>query len=149
MPINPATYEAAPEGFPNPFKDARFQNMLVFDSETSKRRTDAVDALYDQLISFQLDNLKAATRAIQAAEAALEKSEVAEARALVKEARDLVSAMPVSADEAVSQQIRDAFSGGKDKTARQAELEQQWAAFATKQYAAAKAKAEEALALVK
>ncbi|MBB6262362.1 ABC-type Fe3+ transport system substrate-binding protein [Paenochrobactrum gallinarii] len=149
LPINPATYEAAPEGFPNPFKDARFQNMLVFDSETSKRRTDAVDALYDQLISFQLDNLKAATRAIQAAEAALEKSEVAEARALVKEARDLVSAMPVSADEAVSQQIRDAFSGGKDKTARQAELEQQWAAFATKQYAAAKAKAEEALALVK
>ncbi|KAB0538292.1 ABC transporter substrate-binding protein [Pseudochrobactrum saccharolyticum] len=148
LPINPASYANAPEGFPNPFKDARFQTMLVFDSETSKNRTDAVDALYDQLISFQLDNLKAATRAIHAAEKALAANEQAPARALVNEARALVAAMPVSADEAVSQQLRDAFSGGKEKTARQAELEQQWAAFAKEKYSAAKAKAEEALALV-
>lgn len=148
LPINPVSYANAPEGFPNPFKDSRFQTMLVFDSDTSKKRTDAVDALYDQLISFQLDNLKAATRAIHEAEKALVANEQPQARALVNEARALVAAMPVSADEAVSQQLRDAFSGGKEKTARQAELEQQWAAFASEKYTAAKAKAEEALALV-
>lgn len=148
LPINPAIYDKAPEGLPNPFKDARFQNMIVFDSDVSKQRTDAVDALYDQLISFQLDNLKAATRAIHDAEKALAANEQPQARALVEEARALVAQMPVTAEEAGSQQIRDAFSGGKDKTARQAELEQQWAAFASEKYAAAKAKAEEALALI-
>ncbi|URK89001.1 hypothetical protein LP421_25750 [Rhizobium sp. RCAM05350] len=56
--------------------------------------------------------------------------------------------MPVTADVAASQQIRDAFTGGEQKTARQAELEQQWAAFASEKYAAAKTKAEAALALV-
>ena len=45
--------------------------------------------------------------------------------------------------------LRAAFTGGKEKTARQAELEQQWAAFAKEKYAAAKAKADEALKLVR
>lgn len=148
LPINPAIYANAPEGFPNPFKDSRFQTMLIFDSATSKKRTDTVDTLFDQLISFQLDNLKAATQAIHAAEKALAANEQPQARALVNEARALIAAMPVTADEAISQQISDAFSGGKEKTSRQAELEQHWAAFASEKYTAAKAKAEEALALV-
>lgn len=148
LPINPALYASAPEGFPNPFKDPRFQSMITFDSDVSKKRTDVVDTLFDQLISFQLDPLKGAAKAIYAAEKALAAKDVAEARTLVNEARALISAMPVTADEAASPQIRDAFTGGEQKTARQAELEQQWAAFATKNYAEAKAKAEKALSLV-
>ena len=70
------------------------------------------------------------------------------ARALLDEAKALVAAMPITADEAASKETRDAFTGGEDKTARQAELEQKWAAFATEKYAAAKAKADEALNLV-
>ncbi|WP_426126381.1 ABC transporter substrate-binding protein [Pararhizobium sp. PWRC1-1] len=148
LPINPALYEKAPEGFPNPFKDPRFQSMITFDSDTSKKRTDVVDTLFDQLISFQLDNLKGATKAIHDAEKALASNDQPEARALLTEAHALIAAMPVTADEAASQQIRDAFTGGEQKTARQAELEQQWAAFASEKYAAAKTKAEAALALV-
>jgi ABC-type Fe3+ transport system substrate-binding protein len=148
LPINPALYEKAPEGFPNPFKDPRFQSMITFDSDTSKKRTDVVDTLYDQLISFQLDNLKGATKAIHDAEKALAANDQPEARALLTEAHALIASMPVTADEAASQQIRDAFTGGEQKTARQAELEQQWAAFASEKYAAAKTKAEAALALV-
>ena len=148
LPINPALYEKAPEGFPNPFKDPRFQSMITFDSDVSKKRTDVVDTLYDQLITFQLDNLKDATKAIQNAEAALAKTDNADARALVAEAHTLIAAMPVTAEQAASDEVRAAFTGGDDKTARQAELEQQWAAFAAEKYAAAKAKAEEALALV-
>ncbi len=122
--------------------------MITFDSDVSKKRTDVVDTLYDQLISFQLDNIKGATKAIHEAEKAVAANEQAAARALLTEAHALIAAMPITAEEAASQQIRDAFTGGEEKTARQAELEQKWAAFASEKYAAAKAKAEEALALV-
>lgn len=148
LPINPALYAKAPEGFPNPFKDPRFQSMITFDSDVSKKRTDVVDTLFDQLISFQLENLKGATQAIHAAEKALAANEQPAARALLDEAKALAAAMPITAEEAASKETRDAFTGGEEKTARQAELEQKWAAFATEKYAAAKAKAEEALNLV-
>ncbi len=148
LPINPALYEKAPEGFPNPFKDPRFQSMITFDADVSKKRTDVVDTLFDQLISFQLDKLKGATKAIHAAEVALAKSENPQARGLLEEARSLIAAMPITAEQAASQEIRDAFTGGDQKTARQAELEQQWAAFATEKYTAAQSKAEAALDLI-
>jgi phosphoglycerate transport regulatory protein PgtC len=148
LPINPALYAKAPEGFPNPFEDPRFQSMITFDSDTSKKRTDVVDALFDQLITFQLDSLREATKAIQAAEKELEGNDQAEARALIEEAHALVSKMPVTEEQAASDELGAAFTGGEEKTARQAELEQQWAAFASEKYAAAKAKAEQALALI-
>lgn len=149
LPINPSIYAKAPEGFPNPFTDPRFQSMIAFNAETSASRTDAVDALFDQLISFQLDNLKSATMAIHTATKALEGKQNAEASAKLDEARALIAAMPLTAEQAASTEIGDAFTGGDQKTARQAELEQQWASFAQTNYAAAKAKAEEALALAK
>lgn len=148
LPINPAIYAKAPKGFPNPFTDARFQSMVAFDAKTSSARSDVVDALFDQLISFQLDNLKSATAAIHAAEKALQGNDNASANAKVVEARGLVARMPITAEQAASSEIRDAFTGGDQKTARQAELEQQWAAFAQKNYAAAKVRAEEAIALL-
>ena len=149
LPVNVKTYEKAPKDYPNPFKDAQFQKMMLFDVDKSESRTDAVDALFDQLITFQLDNLKAATKAIHEAEAALAKKDNAQARALVKQARDLIAAMPVDETAAASPQIKGAFTGAKEKSARQAELEQQWAAFARANYAEAKTKAEQAAKLAR
>ena len=57
--------------------------------------------------------------------------------------------MPLTEGEAASPQMAAAFTGGKEKGARQAELEQQWAAFARDRYAQAKAKAEEAQKLAR
>jgi phosphoglycerate transport regulatory protein PgtC len=148
LPINPALYANAPEGFPNPFEDPRFQSMIAFDSDVSKARTDVVDALFDQLITFQLDGLRDATKAIQAAEKALETNDQPEARAMIEEAKALVFKMPVTAEAAASDELRAAFTGGEEKTSRQAELEQSWAAFASEKYAAAKAKAQQALDLI-
>jgi hypothetical protein len=68
---------------------------------------------------------------------------------MVKEARDLIAAMPVNETQASSEAIRSAFTGGKDKSARQSELEQQWASFARDNYAQAKTKAEGALKLAR
>ena len=63
LPINPAVYAKAPADYPNPFKDPRFTKMITFSAEKSESRSDAVDVLFDQTITFQLAALKAATKA--------------------------------------------------------------------------------------
>ena len=149
LPVNPAVYAKAPADYPNPFKDPSLGARVKFDVNVSEKRTNAVDVLYDQTITFQLDALKAATKAIHDAEAAIVKKDNAEAKTLVKEARDLVAAMPITEQQASSPEIAGAFTGGKEKGARQAELEQQWAAFAKERYQQAQAKAEQALKLAR
>ena len=149
LPVRPETYAKAPADYPNPFKDPSLGGKVTFDSGLSSARTAVVDTLYDQLVTFQLDSLKAATKAIHAAEAALAKKDNAASRAALQEARDLVAKMPVTAEQAASPEIRAAFTGGKEKSARQAELEQQWAASAKAAYAAAEAKANEAAKLAR
>ena len=149
LPVNPAVYAKAPPDYPNPFKDPSLGARVKFDVEVSEKRTAVVDTLFDQLVTFQLDALKAATRAVHDAEAALAKKDNSQGRTLVKEARDLIAAAPLTEGEAASPQTAAAFTGGKEKGARQAELEQQWAAFARDRYAQAKAKAEEAQTLAR
>ena len=149
LPVRPDTYSKAPADYPNPFKDPSLGGKVTFDSNVSSARTAAVDTLYDQLVTFQLDGLKAATKAIHAAEAALAKKDNPAGRKLVTEARDLVAKMPITAEQAASAEINAAFSGGKQKTARQAELEQQWASGAKAAYAEAEAKANEAAKLAR
>ena len=149
LPVNPDVYAKAPADYPNPFKDPRLNSMIKFDVAKSEARNDVVDVLFDQLISFQLDSLKAATKAIHEAEAALARKDNAQARALVAQARELIAAMPVDEATASAKETASAFTGGKQKGARQAELEQQWAAFAKERYAQAQAKAEEAAKLAK
>ena len=77
------------------------------------------------------------------------KKDNAQARALVEQARELIAAMPVDEAAASAKETTGAFAGSKQKGARQAELEQQWAAFAKEHYAQAQAKAGEALKLAK
>ena len=149
LPVRPETYAKAPADYPNPFKDASLGGKVTFNSELSETRSAVVDTLFDQLITFQLDGLKAATKAIHDAEAALARKDNADGRAKVKQARDLIAAMVVTEAEAASPQVRAAFTGGKEKTSRQAELEQQWAAAAKAAYAEAKTKADEAAALAR
>ena len=70
-----------------------------------RARTAVVDTLFDQLITFQLEALKAATKALHEVDAALAKKDNAQARALAKEARDLIAAMPITEAQAASPEI--------------------------------------------
>jgi ABC-type Fe3+ transport system substrate-binding protein len=149
LPVRLETYAKAGPDYPNPFKDPRLGQMVKFNVDVSEKRTSVVDTLYDQLVTFQLDALKAATKAIHAAETALKSKDNAQARALVREARDSVAAMPITEAMASSPEIAAAFTGGQQKGARQAELEQQWASFAKQRYADALAKAEQAQRLAR
>jgi ABC-type Fe3+ transport system substrate-binding protein len=145
LPVNPATYAKAPAGYPNPFKDPSLGAKVKFDATVSEKRNAVVAALYDQLITFQLANLKKATKAIHDAEAALAKKDNPTGRKLIAEARSAIAAMPVTDAQAASPDLAGSFGRGKNKGARQAEIEGQWAAFAKERYAQAQAKAEEAL----
>jgi ABC-type Fe3+ transport system substrate-binding protein len=150
LPVNPSIYAKAPAGFPNPFQDANFKAMIHFDVEKSERRTAVVDTLFDQLITFQHNDLKAITKIMHDAEAALEKKNNAAGRQALDEARKLISLMPITERQASSDSdIVAAFRGGADGKTRQAEFERRWASFAKENYAKAKAKAEEALKLAR
>jgi ABC-type Fe3+ transport system substrate-binding protein len=155
LPVNPATYAKAPPDFPNPFKDKSIGAAVKFDVNLSKRRYNLINSLFDVLVTYRLDDLKAAVRAIQEAEAAAAKKPGnAKAAALIKEARALVAAMPVTEAQAGDPAFSKVFEKRRRKKTdvvpkRQAEVEEQWDAFATKNYAAAKVKAEEALSLVR
>lgn len=150
LPVNPDVYAKAPAGFPNPFKDANFRSMIHFDVDKSERRTAVVDTLFDQLITFQLNDLKAITKTLHDVEAALAVKGNAQARAALDEARALISAMPVTEAQAGGgTEIIGAFRGGADAKTRQAEFERRWSAFARDNYAKAKLKAEQARALAR
>jgi phosphoglycerate transport regulatory protein PgtC len=152
LPVRAASYAKAPSGLPNPFEFKWLADGAgKFDVMLSETRFQVVDALYDQLITFQLDALKKATKAVHDAEAALAKKPNADGAKLVAEARALIHQMPVTEAEASSSDIVQAFRGGAGnaKAPRQAELEQAWATFAKTKYAEALAKAEAALKLAR
>ena len=158
LPVNPATYAKAPENFPNPFKDKSIGAAVKFDVELSGSRYNIVNSLFDIMITYRREDLAAAAKAIQKAEAALTGKSNAKAKDLIKEAHNLLGAMPISESEAVDAKFPGVFTSGAFKARkkasvkvppRQAEVEEKWDAFTKKNYAAAKAKAEQALKLLK
>ncbi|MBP0493893.1 extracellular solute-binding protein [Roseomonas sp. SG15] len=143
LPVNPATYAKAPAGYPNPFTGSIGMPSLQFDVGVSEKRYPVVDALYDQCIGTNLEGLKRATKAIGDVEIRLARRDNAAARALLAEARALIDAMPVTVQEAASDEVAGAFAG-RGGGPRQAELEQRWAGFAREKYQAAAARAADA-----
>jgi ABC-type Fe3+ transport system substrate-binding protein len=147
LPVLPAAYAKAPAGIPNPFKDTSIGAAVKFDTKLSKGRYHLVNSLFDQTITFRLNDLKAATKAIYEAEAALAKKPNAEAQKLIAEARKLIVAMPASETEANDPALAKVFKTlkkGEKPAERQAEVEKRWDAFAKANYAKAKELAEKA-----
>ena len=149
LPVNPATYAKAPSTFPNPFKDKSIGAAVKFDVGLSKRRYNLVNSMFDVMITYRLEGLRAATKAIQKAEAVLMKSPNPQAARLLEEARALVAALPVTEAKAADPAFAGIFKKKRKKRTdvvpqRQAEVEEQWDSFVKKNYAQALAKAEKA-----
>lgn len=150
LPVKPATYAKAPEGLPNPFKDKSIGAAVKFDSDLSEGRYNLVNSLFDQIITFRMDELRAATAAIHEASAALEKKPNKEAQALLDQAREHLGAIPVTESEASDPKFVAIFQKKRKKASdkvpeRQAEVEQRWDAFARDNYAKAEGLAKQAL----
>lgn len=150
LPVNPATYADAPKDFPNPFKDKSIGAAVKFDLDLSKSRYNVVSALFDVLVTYRMDELRDATKAIQHAEAKAGKKPAA--AKLIAEAKALVAAMPVTAEQASSKDFNAIFKTKRKKKStevkgRQAEIEREWDAFVVANYAKAKALAEKAASM--
>ncbi len=153
LPVNPKTYAKAPAKFPNPFKDSSIGSAVKFDLALSKSRYNVINSLFDVMITYRLDDLRAATKAIHAAETGLMGKSNPKASALIKQARALVSAMPVDAAKAGAKEFNAIFKKKRKKattkvTGRQAEVEREWDAIVKANYAKAKALAEKALSML-
>ncbi len=143
LPVNPATYAKAPPGFPNPFKDKSIGSAVKFDLNLSKNRYNLVNSMFDVMITYRLDDLRAAVGAIQAAEAASAGKSNAQAETLIKEARALVAALPIDEAKANDKNFSAIFKKKRKKATdkvegRQAEVEQKWDTFVRANYAKAK-----------
>ena len=153
LPVNPATYAKAPADFPNPFKDKSIGAAVKFDLELSKNRYNVINSLFDVMVTYRLDDLRAATKAIQNAEATMGGKANAEARKLIDEAKALVAAVPIEAAQASQDDFNSIFKKKRKKattkvTGRQAEIEQAWDAKVKANYTKARSLAEKAASML-
>jgi spermidine/putrescine-binding protein len=152
LPVNPKTYAKAPKGFPNPFEDASIGSAVKFDLQLSKSRYNVINSLFDVMITYRLDDLRAAVKAIQAAEAKQKGKSNAAASKLIAEARALVSMVPINEAKASENSFNKIFKKKRKKkkdksTGRQAEFEQAWDTQIKANYAKAKGLAEKAASM--
>jgi len=153
LPVNPATYDKAPKGFPNPFKDASIGSAVKFDLDLSKSRYNVVNSLFDTMVTYRLDDLRSAVKAIQEAESKAMGKSNAEAEAMIAQARALVAEVPIDAAKASEKEFNAIFKKKRKKadtkvTGRQAEIEQEWDEQVKANYAKAKSLAEKAASML-
>ncbi len=153
LPVRPDIYSKAPAGFPNPFTDKSIGAAVKFDVIKSKNRYNLVNSLFDVMITYRLDDLRAATKAIQDAEAALSGKSNDEAQKLINEARALVSAVPIDEATSLNKEYAGVFKKKRKKatdkvTGRQAEVEAEWDNMVKANYSKAKALAEKAKSML-
>ena len=149
LPINPATYANAPEGFPNPFEDSTIGATVKFDVAKSGARYNLVNSMFDVMITYRLDDLRDTVAAIPKAEAIHADGNNAAAKAKIAEARALVDANPIDEAKSLDAEFAATFTKKRKKATdkvgeRQAEVEARWDAMVVENYAKAKALAVEA-----
>ena len=150
LPVNPKTYAKAPAGFPNPFKDKSIGSAVKFDLQLSKSRYNIINSLFDVMITYRLDDLRAATKAIQTAEAKSKGNTAA--MKLIAEARALVAMVPITSAKASEKDFNKIFKKKRKKKTdkaegRQAEFEQAWDTQIKANYAKAKELADKAASM--
>ena len=152
LPVNPEAYANAPEDFPNPFSEDFAPGAIEFDVDLSGVRYNLVNSLFDVLVTYRLDDLRAAVAAVQKAEAAHAETGNEEAAALIAEARTLIEALPITEEEASDPSFTQVFTISRaepdtEVVGRQAEVEQAWDSFAVANYRKARELADQAAAL--
>ena len=153
LPVNPATYAKAPKDFPNPFKDKSIGSAVKFDLQLSKNRYNVINSLFDVMVTYRLNDLRAATKAIQTAEAQMSGKKNMSAKKMLDEAKALVAKVPITAAQASKKEFNAIFKKKRKKattkvTGRQAEIEREWDAQVKENYARAKALAEKAASML-
>ncbi len=151
LPILPYDQLKAPAGYPVPQEVAK-RAKVQFDSQLSESRYAVVISLFDQMVTFRLKELQAATKAIQQAEAALAAKPNAKGKELLDQAKSLAYTPLVGEANVRDEQFLDLFRKSRRDVAVAKELtglEQLWADKAKANYAKALQLANEAKSTAK
>lgn len=151
LPILPYSQLKSPAGYPVP-QDVAKRAKVQFDANLSEARYQVVTSLFDQMVTFRLKELQAATKAIQEAEKALKAKPNAQGSALVKQARDVAYAPLVGADNVRNEEFLELFRKNRRDVAVSKQLtglEQLWATKAKDNYERATKLAGDARALAR
>ena len=151
LPILPYSQLKAPAGYPVPQEVAK-RAKVQFDAVLSESRYQVVTSLFDQMVTFRLKELQAATKAIHDAEKALKAKPNAQGSALVKQARDAAYAPLVGETNAKNEEFLELFRKNRRDVAVSKQLtglEQLWATKARENYERARGLAEQAKGMAK
>ncbi len=152
IPVLPyASGLKVPAGYPNIYEVAR-KSKVSFDSQLSEARYALVTSLFDQVVTFRLKELQAATKAIHDAENKLAAKPNTRAAELIKQARDFAYTSLVNEKNVKDPEFLELFRKNKKDVAVAKQLtgmEELWNSKAKANYARAEQLANEASALLK
>ncbi len=153
LPILPlASFGAkVPANYPDAFEIAK-RAKVQFDAKLSSDRYQVVSSLFDQMVSFRLKDLQAATKAIHEAERKLKAKPNAQAAELIKQARSFAYSPLVSESMIKDQQFLELFRKNKKDVAVAKQLtglEDLWNSKAKANYDKARELANQAATLIK
>jgi phosphoglycerate transport regulatory protein PgtC len=153
MPVLP--YASAglkvPANYPNIYEIAR-KAKVQFNSDLSEDRYQMVTSLFDQMITFRLKELQAATKAIHAAERKLSGKNNPQASELLKQARSFAYTSLVEEKNMKDPNFQELFRKNKKDVAASKQLsglEELWNSKAKAHYARAEDLARQASGLIK
>jgi phosphoglycerate transport regulatory protein PgtC len=153
MPVLP--YAAAglkvPANYPNIYEISR-KAKVQFNSDLSEDRYQMVSGMFDQMITFRLKELQAATKAIHEAERKLASKPNAQASELLKQARAFAFTSLVDEKNMKDTSFQELFRKNKKDVAvakQLSGLEELWNSKAKSNYARAEELARQASGLIK
>lgn len=136
LPILPYNMLKAPAGYPVP-QDVAKRAKVHFDSQLAESRYQVVINLFDQMVTFRLKELQAATKAIHEADKALKAKPNAQGKELLAQARSLAYSPLVGEANVKDTQFLELFKKSRRDVAVAKELtgiEQMWATKAKANY---------------
>jgi hypothetical protein len=151
LPILPYNMLKAPAGYPVP-QDVAARAKVQFDSVLSEARYQVVTSLFDQMVTFRLRELQAATKSIHEAAKALKAKPNTKGSELLQQARNLAYTPLVGAANVKNEEFLELFRKSRRDVAVAKELtglEQVWAEKARANYQRAQQLASEAAGLAR
>lgn len=151
LPILPYSSLKAPAGYPVP-QDVAKRAKVQFDADLSENRYQVVTSLFDQMVTFRLKELQAATRAIHDADKALKAKPNAKGGELLAQARSLAYTSLVGEANVKNEEFLALFRKNRrdvEVSKQLTGLEQLWATKARENYERARGLAQQAQGMAK
>ncbi len=149
LPILPYSSLKAPANYPDP-QDVAKRAKVQFDADLSEARYQVVTSMFDQMVTFRLKELQAATKAIHAADKKLKAKPNAKGTELLNQARSLAYTSLVGEANVKDNEFLEVFRKNRRDVAVSKQLtglEEMWSSKARANYERAADLANQAAAL--